>query len=889
MRGIFLLIIMGMMMNIYAQLPPLIDREIFFGDPQISGAQISPDGKYITFLKPYNNIRNIWIKERNQKFEDATPLTADDKRPISGYFWSRDSKYVLYVQDKGGDENYRVYAIDPTKKGDPVPPALDLTPLENVRAMIIDVPRNRPNEILIGLNDRNPELHDIYKVNLTTGERTLVRKNDDNIVGWQTDLNGELKLGIRMLPDGGTEILKIAGEKLEQIFSVSNEEDAYPVRFAEDGNKFYLVTNKGNVDKTELLLFDLATGKIEFVEKDPENEVDFGNVLFSDITNEMLATTYEGDRVRVYPKQKRFEKDFEVLKEKLPEGELSLRSETADENTWLVSVSRDVDPGSVYIYDRKTEEVELLYKSRPELPTEYLANMKAIRYETRDGLTIPAYLTLPKGIEPKNLPVVMFIHGGPWARDYWGYNSYAQFLANRGYAVLQLNFRGSTGYGKMFLNSGNKTWGRGAMQHDITDAVNWLINEGIADPKKVAISGGSYGGYATLAGVAFTPDLYACGFSIVGPSSILTLLNSIPPYWAPVKKMFDIRVGDMNDPKENEMLKYQSPLYYANEIKAPLYIVQGANDPRVKKAESDQIVSALRDLNRQVEYMVAPDEGHGFAGQENRLAMTVAMEQFLAKHLGGRVQPDMSDAVAQKLNDITVDIKTVSIPKKEETTSTKYINSFDGSKLIPGKNSYIMKISAGGQNMEMNMTREITKAEVDGKNVFVVLDEYTGMMAGKDSLILDAVTLLPLDMKLKKPMATINIKFDGNTATGSMVAGPRNVPVSVKSEKSFVTEGTGLEIALRSLDLKDGEKVEVGQFELMATTITLYLAEMKGTEKVTLAGKEYNTKKISVTEKESGNEMNIFWFDSVTRNLIKMESKLPAQMGGGSIIMELVK
>ncbi|MHC1737985.1 MAG: alpha/beta fold hydrolase [Ignavibacteriaceae bacterium] len=889
MRAIFLIIIMGMMMNVYAQLPPLIDREIFFGDPELSGAQISPDGRYITFIKPYNNVRNIWIKERNQKFEEARPLTADDKRPISGYFWSRDSRYVLYVQDKGGDENFRVYAIDPAKEGSPVPPALDLTPMENVRAMIIDVPKNNPNEIIIGLNDRNPELHDVYKINLTTGERTLLRKNDDNIIGWTTDLNGELKLGLRILPDGGSEILKIDGDKLEQIFSVSNEEDAYPVRFTEDGQKFYLVTNKGNADKSELLLFDLKTGKTELIEKDPLDEVDFGNVLFSEITNEIIATTYEGDRLRIYPKNEKFAKDLDILRKKLPEGELSLRSETADENIWLVGVSRDVDPGSVYLYDRTTGEAELLYKSRPTLPTEHLANMKAIRYEARDGLSIPAYLTLPKGVNAKNLPVVMFIHGGPWARDYWGYDSYAQFLANRGYAVLQPNFRGSTGYGKKFLNSGNKTWGRGAMQHDITDAVNWLINEGIADPKRVSIAGGSYGGYATLAGLAFTPDLYACGFSIVGPSSILTLLNSIPPYWAPVKKIFDVRVGDMNIPEENEMLKKQSPLYYSNEIKAPLYVVQGANDPRVKKAESDQIVVALRDQNRQVEYMVAPDEGHGFAGLENRLAMTVAMEQFLAKHLGGRVQTEMSDAVGKKLKDITVDIKTVSLPKKEEPTGIKYLSSFDGGKLIPGKNSYVMKISAGGQNIEMNMSREITKTEIDGKKVFVVLDEYTGMMAGKDSLIIDASTLLPLDMKLRKPMATINVKFEGNTATGSMVAGPQNIPVNIKSDKPFVSEGSGLEIALRSVDLKVGEKAEIGQFELMASAITLYLAEMKGTEKVTAGGKEYETKKITVTEKESGNEVNTFWFDSVTRNLIKMESKLPAQMGGGMIIMELVK
>lgn len=888
MKAVFLTIILGIVMNIYAQLPPIIDRELFFGDPEISGAQISPDGKYISFLKPLNNVRNIWVKERNQKFEEAKPLTADDKRPITGYFWSRDSRYILYVQDKGGDENYRVYAIDPTQKGDPVPPALDLTPMNNVRAMIIDVPHNKPNEIIIGLNDRNPELHDVYNINLTTGERKLIRQNDENIAGWITDLEGKLRLGIRMLPDGGSEILSLDNDKTEQIFSVSSEEEAYPIRFMPNGKKFYMVSNKGNADKTELLLFDLSTGKTEFIEKDPLDEVDFGNVLFSEITNEILATTYEGDRLRIYPKNKEIEKDLNVLREKLPEGEISIRSETADERVWLVSVSRDVDPGSVYIYDRNLKEAELLYKSRPNLPTEHLANMKAVRYEARDGLVIPAYLTLPKGIEHKNLPVVMFIHGGPWARDFWGYNSYAQFLANRGYAVLQPNFRGSTGYGKKFLNSGNKTWGRGAMQHDITDGVNWLIKEGIADPKRISIAGGSYGGYATLAGLAFTPDLYACGFSIVGPSSILTLLNSIPPYWAPVKKMFDIRVGDMNDLKEKEMLKFQSPLYYANQIKAPLYVVQGANDPRVKKAESDQIVIALREHKLPVEYMVASDEGHGFAGVENRLAMTVAMEQFLAKHLKGRAQVEVREAIAKKLNEITVDINSVELEKKEEIKDAEYITSFNGGKITPGKKSYLFKISTGGANIEMKMHRDITATEINGKKVFVILDEYTGMMAGKDSLIVDASTLLPIEMKLRKPMAVVNVKFENNKAEGNMSMGPQNMPINVTYEKAFVSEGTGIELAVRSLDLSQGERVEIGQFELRAPKIKLQIAELKGIEKISTGGKDFDVRKITITEKESGNEVNTYWFDNSTGDLIKMETKLPANMGGGLLIMEIL-
>jgi dipeptidyl aminopeptidase/acylaminoacyl peptidase len=650
--------------NCFAQLPSLIDREIFFGDPKVSGAQISPDGRFITFLRPFKNVRNIWIKQRSQTFDQARPLTADTLRPIGGYFWSRDSRYVLYAQDKGGDENFRIYEVDPAATGIPVPPAKDLTPLEKVRAAIYDVPRSTPNEIIIGLNDRDPALHDVYRLNLKTGERKLLWKNVENVAGWVTDLKGDLRLGIRQTSDGGTEILKIDGKKLTSIYSVNADESADPVRFTPDGNAFYLETNKGKeLDLSQLELYDLKRTTTSLVEKDPENQVDFGDALFSDVTNELLATTYRGDTLRVYPKQKRFADDYARLRKALPHGELHIMSETADEQTWVTAVTSDVNPGSVYIFDRKTGKAEFLYASRPDLPSDKLVSMKPVHYTARDGLNIPGYLTVPRGIPTAMLPTVLFIHGGPWARDEWGYDPVAQFLANRGYAVLQPNYRGSTGYGKKFLNAGNRQWGTGSMQNDISDCVCFLIKQGIADPKRVAIAGGSYGGFATLAGLAFTPDLYAAGFDIVGPSNIITLLNSIPPYWEPMKRTFAIRVGDKDNPTDRKMLVAQSPLFSASNIKAPLFVVQGANDPRVKKAESDQIVAALRDLGRKVEYMVAPDEGHGYSGLENRIAMYAAMEKFLAANLGGRCQQDIREPIQKKLDAIMVDVKTVTLPK----------------------------------------------------------------------------------------------------------------------------------------------------------------------------------------------------------------------------------
>ncbi|MER3523462.1 MAG: peptidase S9 [Ignavibacteria bacterium] len=884
------LILLGLTIQGAAQVPPIIDREMFFGDPEISGAQISPDGKYISFIKPFRNVRNIWVKERSQPFENARPLTADTSRPITSYFWSRDSKFILYVQDKGGDENFRIYAVDPQADGDPVPPSKDLTPMGKVRAVIYDVPRKTPDEIIIGLNDRDPALHDVYRLTISTGQRTLLRKNEENIASWVIDLDGNLRLALRQTDDGGTEILKIDAEKLVSIYRVTAEETASPYRFFPDGNRFYLVTNKGaSLDKTQLEVFDLRTAKTMVVERDPQNEVDFGGAIFSERTDELQATYYIGDKERVYPKTKQFKEDFAKLKKAVPEGRLGILSRTDDENLWMVSVSSDVDPGSTYLFDRTTGKAVLLYKSRPNLPTEHLAPVKPIRYKARDGMTIPAYLTLPQGVAPKKLPVIMFIHGGPWARDYWSYNPYVQFFANRGYAVLQPNFRGSTGYGKKFLNAGNKQWGTGAMQHDITDGVRYLIERGIADPKRVGICGGSYGGYVTLAGLAFTPDLYAAGFSIVGPSNIITLLNSIPPYWAPLQKMFKVRVGDKDDPKEREMLERQSPLNAATNIKAPLFVVQGANDPRVKKAESDQIVAALRDLGRQVEYIVAPDEGHGFAGKENRLAMTVAMENFFAKHLGGRRQEDVREDIREKLEAITVDVKTVTMPKRESVSLDETMPAFDGARVTPQEREYTIAMTMMGKEVRMNQKRSIRKDRVEGKEIVRVVDEVTGMMAGSDTLDLDAATVLPMRRSATQGSGRLLFTFKPEGVEGKLVMGAQTLPVSAKLSAPVLAEGSNVELAVCTLPLTLGYNATLEQFDVMGAKAQKLHLDVVGEERVALAGTAFDAFKVTLKpiDDEAGGQT--LWITKQDRVLIKAELKLPVQAGGGTVVKELVK
>src|SRR5438552_198859 len=741
--------------------PPIIDRELFFGDPEIAGAQISPDGKFIAFVRPFKGTRNIWIKRTEDPFDKAKPITADTTRPIPAYFWSRDGKYILFVQDKAGDENYLVYAVNPNDSpaaGQDVPGARNLTDAKGVRAEIYAVPRTDPDTLYVGLNDRDQAWHDLYKVKISTGERTLVRQNTERIVGWTFDLKDQLRLATRTNDNGDTEVLRVDDKGFTKVYSCNVFESCGPVRYHKDGRRVYFETNKGaGVDLVKLELFDPATGKEEIVESDPLNRVDLGNAEFSEVTDELIATTYEDEHERIYFKDKSYEADFKLLQKQLPGQDIDFASSTKDEKLWIVDAGSDTEPGAAYLFDRGTKKLTLQYRIREKLNRDYLAPMKAIRYKSSDGLEIPAYLTLPKGVAPKNLPVVAFPHGGPWARDSWGYDAFAQFWANRGYAVLQPNFRGSTGYGKKFIDAGNKQWGD-KMQDDITWGVKYLVAEGIADPKHVGIMGGSYGGYATLAGVTFTPDLYAGAVDYVGPSNLITLLETIPPYWESARQVFYQRMGDPNSPEGKAQLNRQSPLNSANKIKTPLLVVQGANDPRVNKREADQIVIALRDRGFPVEYIVAPDEGHGFARPVNNMAMFAEAEKFMAKYLGGRFQESMTPEVTARLKEITVDVKTVTNPKKVETTAGAPKPAVD---LNAGTYKYKATIVAGPQTIPLTTTTEIKE---DGGSWIVTQTSDT-----PQGQIIDVSTIEKGSLILKHRSATqgplkIDLDFKDNKA-----------------------------------------------------------------------------------------------------------------------------
>jgi len=642
--------------------PPIIDRNLFFGEVAIAGAQISPDGRFISFLKPYKGTRNIWVKGADEPFSAARPVSAEATRPIRGYFWSHDSKYILYSQDSGGDENFNIYAIDPTLAADPktgVPPTRPLTNLKGVRTQIFSVPRAKPDILYIGLNDRDPRWHDLYELRISTGEKTLLRKNTENIAGWLFDHDGVLRLAERTNSAGDTEILRVDADGFKQISGCTVLESCGVYGFDGANKQVYLATNKGALDLVELDLLNPATGETARVEGDPEKRVDIADGKLSEVDHRILFTEYQDDKIRRYFKDKAFEKDYRWLQSKLAGRQIAFGAASNDENLWIVSAYGDTEPGVTYVWNRKSQVLTLQYRIRDELPRDALAQRKPYHYRSSDGLDIPAYLTLPKGLPAKNLPLIVHPHGGPWARDSFGYDTYAQFLSNRGYAVLQPNFRGSTSYGKKFLNAGNGEWGR-KMQDDLTWGVKALVAAGIADPGRVGISGGSYGGYATLAGVAFTPNVYAAAVAIVAPSNLLTLLDAIPPYWEAGRKQMYTRMADPTTPAGKALLIAESPLTQAKSIVTPLLVVQGKNDPRVNIRESDQIVAAVRDNGKPVEYLVAPDEGHGFARPINNLAMVTAMEGFFAQYLGGRDQKDVPPDVAAKLKDITVDPKTVS-------------------------------------------------------------------------------------------------------------------------------------------------------------------------------------------------------------------------------------
>ena len=613
-----------------AEEPTLIPREVLFGNPERASPEVSPDGKLLAYLAPDDkNVLQVFVRSLGKK--DDRKVTNDPKRGIRQYFWAFDGKHLLYLQDTAGDENFHLHAIDITSAD---LADRDLTPHKGVRVQGVDLDHRFPDEVLLGMNLKNKAKFDMYRLNLKTGKAELDTENPGTVLNWVADADFKVRAGTRSTPDGGFDLLvrEAPGKEWKTVRHWTNEEEGSAAAFSEDGRTLYLIANH-NANALRLLALDLASDKETVLAEDPHYDV--SNVMIHPTRRNVQAVAFNRDMVEWKVLDKSIADDFEVLS-KLHGGEFDVVSRDLADKTWLVTYKVDNGPAVTYVYDRDSKKAEVLFTNMPKLEKYTLAPMKPISFKSRDGLTIHGYLTTPVGKEAKNLPAVLLVHGGPWGRDSWGFNGLPQWLANRGYAVLQVNFRGSAGYGKDFLNAGNREWA-GKMHNDLLDAVDWMVKEGIADAKKITIMGGSYGGYATLVGVTYTPDVFCAGVDIVGPSNLVSLLKTIPPYWAPMRALFAKRVGDLT--KEEEFLKSRSPLFKVDQIKAPLLIGQGKNDPRVKQAESDQIADAMRKAGKEVVYVVYKDEGHGFARPENRLHFFAITEEFLAKHLGGRCEP----------------------------------------------------------------------------------------------------------------------------------------------------------------------------------------------------------------------------------------------------------
>jgi dipeptidyl aminopeptidase/acylaminoacyl peptidase len=609
----------------------LIPREVLFGNPERMSPRLSPDGERLAYIAPRDGVLNVWVGPvGGRPGEDFEPITDDRKRGIRVCFWAEDNRHIVYLQDEGGDENWRVHAVDASTKED-----RDLTPFDGVRAQIVESSRHFPDTLLVALNRENPELHDVYRLTLSTGDLDLVAKNPGNAVGWLVDAEFRVRAAMAATPDGGFDLLLRDDEDVDwrRILSWGKEDalSTAPVGFTEDGARMYLLDSRG-ANASRLTLLDLASGDTETLVED--SRYDVGRVVTNPETHEVQAAAVERARTEWVVLDDDIREDFETIKG-LDRGDFAVTSrDRADEN-WLVAFTADEGGASFYSYDRANKTGEHLFDARPDLAGYDLARMEPVSFTSRDGLIIEGYLTLPPETSNGPLPMVLNVHGGPWVRDGWGYDPEAQWFANRGYACLQVNYRGSTGYGKSFLNAGDKEWG-GRMHDDLVDAVGWAVDEGFADQERVAIFGGSYGGYAALVGATFTPDLFRCAVDIVGPSSLITLINSIPPYWKPLLATFHERVG--NPETEEDFLKSRSPLFSVDRVRIPMLIAQGANDPRVKQAESEQFVAAMKEKGIDHEYLLFKDEGHGFARPENRLEFYAAAERFLAKHLGGRAE-----------------------------------------------------------------------------------------------------------------------------------------------------------------------------------------------------------------------------------------------------------
>ncbi|MFI5156346.1 MAG: S9 family peptidase [Chitinophagales bacterium] len=782
---------------------PLIDRELFFNYPDIRNPKLSPDGKMIAFLKTSKGVLNIWVKNVGEPISKAKILTTSEE-PLNEFFWTADSRYILFAHNIWENENYNVYAVDPTEPADSVsgiPNVRNITPVDTVSTIIYMLSKKNPDIAWVGVNNRDKHWFDLYTLEISTGTMKLNRRNRDSISRWIFDWDENPRIGVRFRSrDSTTEILRLNKDgSSSKIFDCSVLEEAEPICFSSDNQWIYIRTNKGeDQDLIKVIMLDPSTMKKVDTDQDPLNKVDLDQFVVSGHSHEPIFTSYADNRRRIYWKDSSLASDYHFLQRKYPGREISFIGFSENDSLLLFSTGADDKLTQVYLFDRNQKQLSLQYTVQNGLKAyeSHFSKMEPIVYQSSDGASISGYLTMPKGLGAKNLPVIILPHGGPWESDRWGFNHIVQWLANRGYAVLQMNFRGSAGFGKKFLNAGNKQWGL-LIQDDITWGVNELISKGIADPKRIGILGCNFGGYAALAGLTFTSDVYAAGVDINGPSNLVSTYNAIPTSWSGTRKIFQDRVGDISPNPARNLLLRQSPVIYDTSIRSPLLVVYATSDPLVTKIENDQIVATLRDSSRKVEYLTIPGDAYPFNYSENEVATFAKVESFLGRALKGRVQESMKPETAKRLKEIQVDVANLTVGVAMPVTAMLKFPA-PSSDLAAGNYNYAILVEVPGRKVPLAMNRLIMS---DSANNWVVTDRISGQMGDQSDEATYEKGNLHLETRRTLQRGKMaEYSFNGTEITTTLP----DKTSSVSVEGAYLHNGAGMDLLIARLPLREG-------------------------------------------------------------------------------------
>jgi len=901
------------------QVVELLDRTLFFADPAISDVQISPDARLMAFLAPFEGVLHLWVKTIHAPFTEARRLTGNEEDPSSSYHWSADSRFLLYLRDSGGDENFHLFAIAADTTSSAALEVRDLTPYGTVQTRIYSLaPFDSSGVVIVGLNDRLSQFHDVYRIDIASGNRELVLQNPGDVVTWIVNLAGIPVAATRIGFGGGTEIAGVFGDTIVAVYGCEPDETCEPIRAHRDGSRVFIASNRGDRGRTELELLNPRTLEIEPVHTDPEGRADLSGVLFAPSTFELAAVMYNDDRTRIYPVDTLFPRDHALLEERFPELELTFGAASSNGALQVLQVSGDREPGTTFLFDVWRGRVDSLSAAHPDMPREQLRPTTAIRYRSRDGSDIPALLTLPVDSAPAGLPAVIVPHDGPWERDRWDYDPLVQFLASRGYAVLQPNYRGSKGFGKAHESSGFRAWGTTA-QTDLNDGIQYLVAEGIADPSRIAIVGLGYGGYAALMGASSSTARYAAAVAIGGPADLPSFLAELPPYASSLAPRYRSRVGDLDDPADLQRLEVESPIFMVNEFRAPVLLIHGVNNPIVNVGQSDRLAAALSQAGREVEYLRVGGEGRQFRRAENRLAIATAIESFLAAHLGGGNQVPALGAADPVLTRMA-DAGRAALGG---ALASVVLPTADGNRLRRGTLRYRLSTTDG---FTIESVREIQRTSMNRRDIWRIIDSamvpvYAGMQADTmldfaaqsdpsqpefepidlppppdaeepawDTVEVDRRTLLPIRRRTAGPIS-VAIDYSGEQITGEMQILGMTLPIDVAIMEPVFGDGPALELAIAGLPLRDGYEVPMRVFDIRLERVVPMLLRVQGREQVETPAGRFDAWRAELTpvSRRDAPTYQLLLMNEQPHYVIRSTVRVPGDGGGFSETTELIE